>query len=181
MFWDGAKLSCVDQGDEKRLDGEQKKLNWPQQHRGWGKAACRTLVQVIIYNDISSESLCQAWPEICLYRCTSAAVQGIIWESAASWACSTPFSSCIMITMVLLRLMNINECHGDVPCWCCGDSWVIYLAWGGTLSRKLDFREGTPVQQPNNESKRRIELSISLMVKLSVPGTQTQTSPPRHQ
>lgn len=44
ISWEGAKLSCADQGDEKRLDGEQKNLHWPQQHRGCGEAACRTLV-----------------------------------------------------------------------------------------------------------------------------------------
>lgn len=37
---DKTKLSCVDQGDEKRLDGEQKNL---QQQSGCGEAAYRAL------------------------------------------------------------------------------------------------------------------------------------------
>lgn len=41
IFLDRAKLSCADQGDEKRLDGEQKNL---QQQRDYGEAVYRALV-----------------------------------------------------------------------------------------------------------------------------------------
>lgn len=41
IFLDRAKLSCADQGDEKRLDGEQKNL---QQQRDYREAVYRALV-----------------------------------------------------------------------------------------------------------------------------------------
>lgn len=111
---------------------------------------------------------------------SAAAILGIICESAASWACSTLFASCFMITMAL-RPMNISECHGDVTRWCCGDSWVIYV--GVTLSRRLVFLGGDsrPTQQPSNESKGRIEsralhLSHGKAVSAMYPDTDHSTS-----
>lgn len=70
------------------------------------------------------------------------------------WECSYP-SSCRIMTSVALWLMTMAECHGDMTCWRCGDSWVIYV--GLTLSRKLASRVGTQGLHNSNEKKGQIE------------------------